>query len=339
LRQPPKKDKTPKNYISLTDSESEGEKTALPVKKPANQPIILDDNDDYDTPAPQRQARLVVEDDLQFSDEEFPELIQQARERERQKLQQKLNQAKAFGEQNHNASGISNPRDILDDIFDSGSSAAFDSDPTIEILITSKMEGMTPLKVRRKLSQRLKEVRLSWCDKQTLDGQPIDQGTKDSIFLTWKKIRLFDVTTCKALGLKIDGRGYLSGNGDGIDPDGRIHMEAWTEDAFQVWEKRRAAKQKREQGGSDGEAAAQEEKENAVQKTKLIMKARNMDDYKITVKATTTIERMIGAFRLARHIPDEKRIAVHFEGDELDPATVIGETDLGDMDIVEVHIR
>ncbi len=180
---------------------------------------------------------------------------------------------------------------------------------------------------------------MSWCDKQTKDGQPLDQKTKDLIFLTWKKIRLFDATTCKALGFKVDERGNLSGHGDGVDSEGRIHMEAWTEDALEVYEKRRVAKQKREQGESDGEAAAHEEKENAVQKTKLIMKARNMDDYKITVKPTTTIERMIGAFRLARHVPDEKRIVVYFEGDELEPATIIGDTELGDMDLVEVHIR
>jgi Ubiquitin-2 like Rad60 SUMO-like len=324
----------------LTDTESEDENTTFPVREPANQPVIIEDDDNgWDAPAPRRAPRPVVEDDLQFSDEEFPELIQQAKERERQKMQQKLNGAKAFGEQNHGANGSGTPVDILDDIFDSGSRAAFDSDPTIEILITSKIEGTVPLKVRRKLSQRLKEVRLSWCDKQSVNGQPFDQNIKDAIYLTWKKIKLFDVTTCRSLGLKIDGRGNLSGNGEGLDAEGRIHMEAWTEETYKIYEKRKAAKQKRERSESDGEAAAQHEKENAVQKTKLIMRARNLDDYKITVKATTTIERMIGAFRQGRGVPDEKQIAIHLEGDELDPATTIGELDLEDMDIVEVHFR
>jgi len=317
----------------VSDSDSEGEKTAMPIRKPPNQLITLDDDDDWSAPAPRQAPRQVVEDDLQFSDEEFPELIQQAKERERQKMLQKQNSAKSFGEQNHGAN------DILDDIFDSGSTATFDSDPTIEILITSKIEGTVPLKVRRKLSQRLKEVRLSWCDKQFVNGQPFDQNTKDAIYLTWKKIKLFDVTTCGALGLKIDGRGNPSDNGEGIDPEGRIHMEAWTEETYKIYEKRKAAKQERERGESDGEAAAQQEKENAVRKTKLIMKARNLDDYKITVKATTTIERMIGAFRQGRGVPDEKQIAIHLEGDELNPATTIGDLDLEDMDIVEVHIR
>ncbi len=261
-------------------------------------------------------------------------MIQQARERERQRQQQNLEKANEFGEQNHGVKGSEN----LDDIFDSGTTTPVDSDPTIEILITSKIEGTKPLKVRRKLSQRLKEVRLSWVNKQTIDGQPYDQSLRAAIFLTWKKIRVYDYTSCTSLGLKIDGRGKFSGDRDGVDDEGRIHMEAWTEEAWEIYEKRKAAKQKRDQGGSDDEAAAREAKEKSVPKTKLIMKARDLEDYKITVRASTTIEKMIGAYRGAREVPDDKRITVYFEGDELDPASQIGQTELEDMDLLEVHI-
>jgi hypothetical protein len=68
------------------------------------------------------------------------------------------------------------------------------------------------------------------------------------------------------------------------------------------------------------------------------MKARDLEDYKITVRASTTIEKMIAAYRGAREVPDDKRITVYFEGDELDPATQIGQTELEDMDLLEVHI-
>lgn len=248
-------------------------------------------------------------------------------------MQQKSNATKGLGEQNHGMTG-----DTLDDIFDSGTTTPVDSDPTIEILITSRMEGTKPLKVRRKLSQRLKEVRLSWCDKQTIDGQPLDQAYKATIFLTWKKIKLYDVTTCSSLGIKLDGKGKLSGDGQGVDAQGSIHMEAWTPEAWDFDQRRKAAKQRREQGGSDDEAAVQEAKENAVPKTKIIMKARGMEDFKITVKSTTTIQKMIGAYRNARDVPDDKHIAVYFEGDELERETKISQTELEDMDLLEVHI-
>jgi Ubiquitin-2 like Rad60 SUMO-like len=331
-RPPSKNDNVSKGYISLTDSDSEA--TGLPVKKPAHQPITIGDDDDlYEASAPRRARSPEVDDGLQFSDEEFPELILRAREREQQKVQQKLNATNAFSEQNHTVKGV----EILDDIFDSGTTTPVNSDPTIEILITSKMEGTKPLKVKRKLSQRLKEVRLSWCDRQTIDGQPIDQAYKATMFLTWKKIRLYDVTTCSSLGIKLDGRGKLSVDGDGVDAEGRIHLEAWTKEAWEYDQKRRAAKQKREQGGSDEEATEREAKK-AVPKTKIIMKGRGMEDFKIAVKATTTIQKMIVAYRNARAVPDDKRVAVYFEGDELEPATEIGQTELEDMDLLEVHI-
>ncbi|KAE9381628.1 hypothetical protein N431DRAFT_539233 [Stipitochalara longipes BDJ] len=332
----PPKTSAPKGYISLTDSDSEGRKTALSVRKPANKPITIDDDDDdtYGALAPRRAPPPEVEDGLQFSDEEFPELILQAREREREKEQQKMRTANAFSEKNHGVNGSDN----LDDIFDSGTATPVDFDPTIEILITSRMEGTKPLKVKRKLSQRLKEVRLSWCDKQTIDGQPLDQAYKATMFLTWKKIKVYDVTTCSSLGLKIDGRGRLSGDADGVDAEGRVHLEAWTEEAWEYYTTKKAAKQKREQSGSDDEAAAREAKENAVPKVKIIMKARAMEDYKIAVKATTSVQKMIAAYRNARNVPEDQRIAVYFEGDELDPATEIGQTELEDMDLLEVHI-
>ena len=316
----------------MTDSDGEG--ASLPVRKPANQPFTLDDDNDlYEAPAPRRAPPPEVDDGLQFSDEEFPELILRARERERQKQQQKMENTNTFSDQNLSVKGS----DILDDIFDSGTTTPVDTDPTIEILITSRMEGTKPLKVRRKLSQRLKEVRLSWFDKQIIDGQPIDPAYKATIFLTWRKIRLYDVTTCRALGFKMDGRGLLSRDRDGVGAEGKIHLEAWTEEAWEYDQKRRAAKEKREQGGSDDEAAAQMAKDS-VPKTKVIMKARGMEDFKIAVKATTTIEKMIVAYRNAREVPDDKRIAVYFEGDELEPAIEIGQTDLEDMDLLEVHI-
>jgi len=319
----------------LTDSDSEEGKNGLPVRKPPNRPITIDDDDDlYGAPAPRRVPAPEADEGLQFSDEEFPELIQQAREREREKEQQKKRTATSFSEKNHAVKGSDN----LDDIFDSGTTTPVDVDPTIEILITSKIEGTKPLKVKRKLYQRLKEVRLSWCDKQSIDGQPLDEAYKATMFLTWKKIKVYDVTTCSSLGLKIDGRGRLKGAPDGIDPEGRIHLEAWTEEAWNYYTTRKAAKQKREQGGSDDEAAAREAEENAVPKVKIIMKARGMEDFKIAVKATTAIQKMITAYRNARNLPEEKRIAVYFEGDELDPATEIGQAELEDMDLLEVHI-
>ena len=334
-RKSPKKDHAPKGYISLTDSDDEAGKTALPVREPANQPISLDDDDDIEVISGSVRRRgppSVDEDDLQLSEEEFPELIAAAKERERQRLLQKEKAARSFSERNHGSK-----RDDLDDIFDSGVETPVE-DPVVEILITSKMEGTSQLRVRRKFSQPFKPVRLSWCDKQmTTDGQPFEQALKDEIFLTWKSHKLYDNTTCESLGLTVDSSGKLSG--DGIDQHGRLHMEAWTADALEYYKKRKAAKEKKEQGGSDDEAAAREARKEAIPKTKLILKAKDMEDVKLTVKAATTVEKMIGGFRSIRELPEDKHITIHMDGDELGLSTTVGELELEDMDILEVHVR
>lgn len=333
-RKSPKKDHAPKGYISLTDSDEAG-KTALPVREPTNQPISLDEDDDIEVisgSVRRRGSPPVDEDDLQLSEEEFPELIAAAKERERQRLLQKEKAARSFSERNHGSK-----RDDLDDIFDSGVETPVE-DPVVEILITSKMEGTSQLRVKRKFSQPFKPVRLSWCDKQmTTDGQPFEQALKDEIFLTWKSHKLYDNTTCESLGLTVDSSGKLSG--DGIDQHGRLHIEAWTADALEYYKKRKAAKEKKEQGGSDEEAAAREARKEAIPKTKLILKAKDMEDVKLTVKAATTVEKMIGGFRSIRELPEDKHITIHMDGDELGLSTTVGELELEDMDILDVHVR
>jgi hypothetical protein len=271
------------------------------------------------------------EEDPQLSDEEFPELVQKARERERQRELQRANAAKSFQEQNHASNAIP---DLVVDIFQVEPTMA-EADPSIEILITSMMENTKPLMVRRKLSQRLQAVRHAWCDKQS-QGQLAGADLKSVVFLTWRRKRLFDSTTCRALGLKIDGRGRLSSEEEGVD-GGRVHLEAWTEETYNAFQEREAAKLRREQGESDEEVPA-EQKEQVI-KIRLIMKARDMDPFRLVVKPTTAIEKLMVAFRQSRAVPEEKDIALHFDGEKLDPSSTIEETELGEMDTVDVYIR
>ena len=178
-----------------------------------------------------------------MSDEEFPELVQQARERERLKAE-RLNSAKSFGEQNRIPDGAGLP---IDDIFGTGPTSISDLDPIIDILITSEMDGTKPLMVKRRLSQRLKEVRLSWCDKQILNGAPMDPSIRNTTFLTWRYKEIFDSTTCESLGLKLDGHGKICSGTDGVNDEGRVHLEAWTRDSFEAYQKKIAARRTKEQ--------------------------------------------------------------------------------------------
>lgn len=301
------------------------------VKSGADQAIILldDDDDDDNIYAAERIISQFEEEDPQMSDEEFPELVQRARERERQKEQERLNTAMAFAGKNHvNELTIS----AVDDIFQDVNTP--EVDPIVEILVTSYMEGTNPLLVRRRLNQRLKEVRLSWCDKQLLQGVPLPPQLRASVFLTWNGKRLFDASTCKHLGVKLGTDGKFSTEGDGFDDNGRLHFEAWTEDLFMAYQRQNQL----QQDGVENEPEPEPAQEPSG-RIKLLLKARDMEPFRLRVKPTTSVEKMALAFRTDKNIPEEKEIALYFDGDRLDPVLRVADSELDDMDTIEVHIR
>ena len=269
------------------------------------------------------------EEDPQMSDEEFPELVQRAREREEQKEQERLRAAKAFAEMNHDSKVAAY---VVDDIFQDLKTP--EVDPIVEILVTSCMEGTNPLLVRRRLNQRLKEVRLSWCDKQSLYGAPLPPQFRASVFLTWNGKRLFDASTCKHLGVKLGKDGKFPSQGEGFDSSGRLHFEAWTEDLFTAYQSQTQEQQEGVEGGEEPEQAHEPSG-----RIKLLLKARDMEPFRLRVKPSTSVEKMILAFRADKDIPEEKEIAFYFDGDKLDPTLRISDSELDDMDTIEVHIR
>ncbi|KAH6675549.1 ubiquitin-2 like Rad60 SUMO-like-domain-containing protein [Halenospora varia] len=309
--------KVNKGYISLSEDDDDD----LAVRKLSEEPIVLDDGEDvYIEEVRPRQPPPRKNDDNDLSDEEFPELVAMARERERQKSLAKEKASKATA--------------ASDDIFEL--EPAIVDDPTIEIFITSEIEETKSLLVRRKLSQQLRQVRQIWCDKQSIQGQPMSRDVKDAIFLTWKGKRLFDYTTCSALGLKVNASGRL--DGDGVDESGRVHLEAWTEELYDQHQKMLAAKEHKATmaGEYDDEEAEEQPKEV---KLRLIFKSKDYGEFKLQAKPTTIVQKMIEAFRKARQVPQDKYISFHVDGDKLEEDTQLADTELEDMDAVEVHIR
>jgi hypothetical protein len=324
----PKSEKVRKSYISLSDSDNEARRE---ISTGSTKAINLDDYDDDVVAISSKPAERI--EDPNMSDEEFPELARQARQREKQKELERLKAGHSFENQNHDTNGSNTlVHVVVDDIF--GEQPTILEDPVVEILVTSRIEGTNPLVVRRKLSQKLREVRLIWCDKQSISGQALSKNSKDPIILTWRGKKLFDLTTCKSLGLRIDGSGNLYSDGEGF-MEGKIHLEAWTLDLYERNKHKLAAEQDR--GGSEDEL---EPVEHAVErKVKLIMKAKDMDPLRIQVKPTTTIGKMSSTFRGQRGVPDAKDISLYFDGDKLDSDSTVEDVELADMDNVEVHIR
>ncbi|KAI9745469.1 MAG: hypothetical protein M1818_001003 [Claussenomyces sp. TS43310] len=323
--------------IALSDSEDE----VKPSKQPTRtSPKISEHYDDvFDEPIIVKEKTKPLEAHLSplEEDEEFPELVARARENARNRMLERLNPKSARG-RSEPGSDDAPTRSESSITFTPKLSANTTPDPIIEILVTANIEGTKPLMIRRKLSQRIKDVRMAWCDKQVINGVPMSQNAKATIFLTWRGHRVFDVSTGRSL-FNVGQDGKLQADGDGFE-NGRIHLEAWTDDLF------KAHKEMLEEERKKQSQDPMDEEESSLQKPaldeepriRIILKAREYPDFKICVKPTTPVGKMISAFRKSKNIPADKQISLRLDGDELDPDSPVSDADMDDLTTVDVYI-
>ncbi|KAI9674277.1 MAG: hypothetical protein M1829_003824 [Trizodia sp. TS-e1964] len=260
-----------------------------------------------------------------LSDEEFPELAQKARER-----------AKLKSNDLENANLADSMRTPLAGQVDNVLPPPNNFDPVIQILITSFIANTKPLIVNRKISQRLKDVRITWCERQGFNEE-----TTASVFLTWRGKRVFDVTSCKSLGMSANSQGkvLMLGQEDESLMEGvcQVHMEATTEE---ILEQSRKLKEKElNMDSTDNNPDEDSIVQPAVDLIKVILKSRGFADHKLIVKANTTFSRITEAFRKTRNPGADKEVWLMFDGERLDPDQTVGESEIGDMDYIDVHVR
>ncbi|KAL8673703.1 MAG: hypothetical protein Q9168_001864 [Polycauliona sp. 1 TL-2023] len=302
----------PSNIIDLEDSDGD--------------PSVHQD-DIVEVTATKRSIPAEDEDDFPPSDDEYAELARKAREKARRKrLEDDVSHSATQKDHLSSAGSMSRPTPSL---------AA--PDPAVSILITSPIPNTNPLIINRKVSQRLKEVRVFWCNRQQFNSD-----MTEAVFLTWKGKRLFDVTTCRSLGIGVDTQGKIVTKGQCNilgDEEDQIHMEAITE---RIVEENQRAKRQRVEKAEHTEteahiqAPAVEKKEPQV---RVILKAKGFDDFKLIVKPTTPISRIVNAFRTDKKIEDSREVFLSFDGDRLAPDTQVADTDLNDMDYIDVYVK
>jgi hypothetical protein len=277
-------------------------------------------------------------------DDEFAEYVAKAREGATRKVFERLDPEK--------------PNASSDTIASDGSTAMLETsntvlavklpppepDPIVHILVSSKIEGTRPLILKRKLSQRLKDVRIAWCDKQVVDGQPVSEETKRQIFLTWRGSRVFDLTTCKAMGVKVDSRGKVRNDEEGFNGEGQVHLEAWTEDTFAEYKKHKAAERKRlaldpmDEEEEDEADIKDPNTGNGVEKLRVILKSRDKKEIRLIVNPNHLVSKLIGVFRSQNKIADDVEISLYLDGDMLDTASKIADADVEDLTTIDVHV-
>ncbi|KAA6415990.1 MAG: hypothetical protein FRX48_00709 [Lasallia pustulata] len=274
------------------------------------------------------------DDALLASDEEFPELARKAREKARQKrLEAEAASATLDPSQSNTGEG-SLQRSLS---LQQPTPSPQQTDDIVSILITSRIANTTPLIVNRRISQRLKDVRVTWCGRQGFTPE-----ATATVFLTWRGKRLFDVTTCKSLGIGVsaDGTIVMKGEKDDLSEEERqIHMEAMTEEIFEDYKdsKRRAIADEDTEEGEKQEAEETEQKPE--EQVRIILKAKGLDDFKLKVKPSTPISKIMNAFRSTYGVEADKEVFLLFDGERLERGSRVGESDISDMDSIEVHIK
>lgn len=215
-----------------------------------------------------------------------------------------------------------------DDVDMEGSTNKRENDLIVEILITSPIENTKPLIVQRLMSQRFRDVRLAWCERQGFD-----QKMTSSVYLTWNKKRLFDVTTCRSLDYS--ALSSLSNNldlEDGLfsaDVTLRIHVEAVTDEAL----KAQAEKMTRATTMDETDLGDTEDSFH------IILKSQGHADLRVKVLSDTAVQQIITNFRRKRKISLDSKVSLSFDGELLDPGSHLHNYDVADMDLVDVLIR
>ncbi|KAI9884965.1 MAG: hypothetical protein M1823_003241 [Watsoniomyces obsoletus] len=317
-------------------------------------PIELSDDDDVQpiaTSSIQQDPGVIVglstggaaaqEEEEAMSDEEFPELARQARARAK---------AKQVGGSGPTASGnptgVNSTPGMSRTGATSGTAPTPDPDVKVDILITSQIPNTKPLIVQRRTHQNLRDVRFAWCTHQNFDAQKTSE-----IFLTWRGKRLFDVTTCKSLGIGVtrNDDGVLLGGGENWlgDENLHVHMEAMTVEIFEAAQKARGSgkrytyEEEEDQKMTDGSDKGGDDspKEKKEEQIRIILKGKGYEDFKLIVKPSTKVSRIQSAFRQARKIEAERDVFLMFDGDKLGAEDTVGNTEISDLDHIDIHVK
>lgn len=251
--------------------------------------IVLSDASDDDTTAtykpsksnssPSKKTPVEKEDsqkDEEDEDEEFRALAAKAREKARKEEQER----KQASRSRSRGDGFDAPSESQRPV-DTG------PNPTISILVYSNIEDTEPLLVKRKWNQPFKEIRQAWVSRQ----RNLTEQERKDVYFTWRCKKVFDIATCKNLGIKLDQYGNAiipNDQGDMRTADDQIALCATT-DAQQKKEKeaKEAERIRKEKEEEELEEEPQTDKETS-KKLRLFLKAQGYKDTKLSVSPVSS---------------------------------------------------
>ncbi|ETS87158.1 hypothetical protein PFICI_00986 [Pestalotiopsis fici W106-1] len=220
--------------------------------------------------------------------------------------------------------------------------------PAVEVMIESKLPGIPPLKVKIQINKRISMMKEAWRNyvKKRLDELPsITPAIIDSVFLTWKEMKIQEVLTLERLGITPDSQGNITPQTPKLEnvyaSRDKVHLEAWTPELYEKHNLEKERERKRNLGELDDEPVAEEEPEPETPTPKsirIILKSRNYENMGLNVPLDITVGKVVQAFRKKHGLDHEKVIKLHFDGEILTEEETMDGIGVEDMDSLEVHI-
>ena len=214
------------------------------------------------------------EEDKVESDDEFAEIARQARESARRKQESQAEKPIHSFQANPNSTS------------QNGHLHELPKTLAINIHVESPIPGVECKTLKRRLDQRLRPVRLMWCEANEFSDEESKQ-----IILMFRGKRVWDVNTPESLGISVNDQGETHVQGDDplnpLEPSGDIVMDAIREDQQKEYTSAWLEKYGRNQVENDEEKLAETpplQQEPVLEKLKIICRAKHYPDFKLAVK-------------------------------------------------------
>lgn len=234
-----------------------------------------DDDDIYLAPPPRKTTKPEPKQSMPSQDDdsdtdpdgEFLEMKRKIRE----KAKQQENEKRRRDSEIQSATGLSGSKSPTEEE---------GPNPPIQILIDPRIPDSQPLMVTRKWNQRFREVRNAWCEHQ---GFVADFA--DTVIFMWRGCRVFDVASCRSLGIKLDEEGepILSGI-NGIDEDGSNLVVVATTQSILEEERKAATKEARRKEDEANGITAEPPPAPEKQKVRIMLNAKDHATHKLIVQ-------------------------------------------------------
>ena len=225
------------------------------------------------------------DDDALLSDEEYPELVRKARERAQVKETGSDKSVPVATSKQHHDSQRHNTLTATPSVsLQSTRCQPSEPDHKVTTFITSNIPNTNALLAHVRLQQQLRDIRIAWCMKQGLDTE-----TTASVFLTYKGVRLYDVSTCKSLGLGVDRSGILTHHGKRqslTEEEQKVHLEIWTEDSWTEHVREKERSDRRETANSADAMGGLDDggSQDKIGQIRILLKSKGYPDHKIVAR-------------------------------------------------------